>query len=404
MNNNVLSGVPFVRIGVFFDGSFFTHVSDHYLYHHPRHSRLSIDGLHDFIREQLAEAERVPIERCRVVEAHYFRGRMSARDAADRDRLLAERQWDETLLRLGVTPYYLPLATNGADRFEEKGVDVWYALEAYERARDGRFDVAVLIACDGDYVPLVRKLQRIGVRVMVLGCHLDTGRTTRTSRRLLSESTYPILLNDIIDDPQRADDPRVLRLFIMRRDNVAAAPAPPQLGATVEPDAVVTPVAASDAIKSAAANDAVSSPPRAPYAEDDDRADDADNDAVGFDAPLDDEPAPGSLLVQRRMHGVIGKLKEGFGFARVEGLPRDVFFHHSAVTDRGFLQLREGEAATFLVTENERGFVATQVLPSSPPPPFDGARSGGHRPTPTRPAAAIAPVTSAFSDDQGYPL
>jgi hypothetical protein len=47
------------RIGVFYDGNFFSHVSNYYNYSHPRKARLSIDGLHAFIQEQVARSEAV---------------------------------------------------------------------------------------------------------------------------------------------------------------------------------------------------------------------------------------------------------------------------------------------------------------------------------------------------------
>ena len=37
------------RIGIFYDGNFFSHVSNYYLYHHERRARINITGLHEFI-------------------------------------------------------------------------------------------------------------------------------------------------------------------------------------------------------------------------------------------------------------------------------------------------------------------------------------------------------------------
>ncbi len=51
----------------------------------------------------------------------------------------------------------------------EKGLDVWFALETYEMTLLKRYDVTVLVACDRDYLPLVRKLNALGGAVMVLG-------------------------------------------------------------------------------------------------------------------------------------------------------------------------------------------------------------------------------------------
>jgi len=63
------------RIGVFYDGNYFSHVSNYYVYHHERRSRISLTGLHAFLREEVARREGVDSRYCQIVEAHYFRGR-----------------------------------------------------------------------------------------------------------------------------------------------------------------------------------------------------------------------------------------------------------------------------------------------------------------------------------------
>jgi hypothetical protein len=45
------------RIGIFYDGNFFFHVSNYYLYEHQRKSRVSINGLHQFIVSEIAREE-----------------------------------------------------------------------------------------------------------------------------------------------------------------------------------------------------------------------------------------------------------------------------------------------------------------------------------------------------------
>jgi hypothetical protein len=39
-----------VKIGVFYDGNYFLHVSNYYNYFHPKRRRISISGLHNFIK------------------------------------------------------------------------------------------------------------------------------------------------------------------------------------------------------------------------------------------------------------------------------------------------------------------------------------------------------------------
>src|SRR5438309_2136440 len=149
------------RIGIFYDGNFFSHVSNYYNYNHPRQARISVSGLHEFVRHKVGEVEGAGVRSCHIVDAHYFRGRRSAQEAADRHKLLGDRIFDDVLMREGIASHYLPLGPRG-----EKGIDVWLALEAFELAIYKRFNVLVLIACDSDYIPLVRKVNTLGTRVM----------------------------------------------------------------------------------------------------------------------------------------------------------------------------------------------------------------------------------------------
>src|SRR5579875_3626356 len=214
------TGEKLTRIGIFYDGNFFFHVSNYYHYHHERRARISVGGLHAFVRQQVAECEKCDPRYCQIVDAHYFRGRLRAADAEDRDLLYKERVFDDVLVREGVTTHYLPLTREG-----EKGIDVWLALEAYEMAIYKKFDVVVLVVCDGDFLPLVRKLNTLGTRVMVLGWdfrYLDPNgneRETRTAQVLLDEVTYPIMMYPIIEDRARQRDPLINGLFVPRKDS-----------------------------------------------------------------------------------------------------------------------------------------------------------------------------------------
>jgi NYN domain len=176
-------------------------------------------GLHEIIRHQVAESEGSDVKYCQIVDAHYFRGRSKAQEAEQRGVLLRERAFDDVLVREGVVTHYLPLGPEG-----EKGIDVWLALEAYELAIYKRFDVSVLVACDGDFLPLVRKLNTLGTRVMLTAWDFEwmdrnqQQRTTRTDQVLLDEVSYPIMMHQVIDDRSRRNDPLVKGLFIPQKE------------------------------------------------------------------------------------------------------------------------------------------------------------------------------------------
>jgi hypothetical protein len=134
-------GSRLLRIGIFYDGNYFYHVSNYYCYAHPRRARLSIPGIHDFVKKMISDKEKVNERLCQIVDCHYFRGRLPAMEANQRKILLNERVFDDILMREGVVTHYLPMP-----RGTEKGVDVSLALEALELSIFKHFNVVVLIA------------------------------------------------------------------------------------------------------------------------------------------------------------------------------------------------------------------------------------------------------------------
>lgn len=224
------------RIGIFYDGTYFARVSNYYMYQHERQARISIEGLHNFVRERVSEIESVDKRFCQVVDAHYFRGRLSAKQAQENDSLYRERQFDDVLIREGVTMHLLPLSMHAGD-MQEKGVDVWFALESYELATLKRFDISVLITGDGDFVPLVRKLNTLGTRVMLLAWDFEyqdqqgIRRVTRASQGLINEVTYPVMMSTEIDDRSKSRSPLINQLFIPKAREVM----PPSTATPVTP-------------------------------------------------------------------------------------------------------------------------------------------------------------------------
>jgi cold shock CspA family protein len=295
------------RVGVFYDGNFFFHVSNYYHYYHDRKARISVAGFHEFIRHQVADSEGSDVKYCQIVDAHYFRGRPRAQDAEQKGTLLRERIFDDVLVREGVVTHYLPLGPDG-----EKGIDVWLALEAYELAIYKRFDISVLVACDGDFLPLVRKLNTLGTRVMLMGWDFkwtdrhDQERETRTAQVLLNEVTYPIMMHQVIDDRSRRNDPLITGLFVPHKEIKAAvaAASPANVGAT----------------------------------------------------------APASAPLPAGMHeGKIHNLKSGFGFIAPKGGAANLFFFHAELVNADFNEVAIGNPVRYKLGENDKGVCAVEV-------------------------------------------
>jgi cold shock CspA family protein len=188
--------------------------------------------------------------------------------------------------------------------FSEKGIDVWLALEVLELAFYKRFDVSVLITGDRDFVPLARKLNALGTRVMLLGWtfeYVDANnetRSTRTSQHLIEEVTYPIIVSDEIEDRTRRTDPIIRHLFMDQRE--------------VRAPAVATIV-------------------------------ETGRDRQGV--------STGEVIV----------IKEGYGFIKSPDAPNNAFFHHSALTNCDFNSVGVGDHVAFFLELGDRGHVARDV-------------------------------------------
>lgn len=327
-------------VGVFYDGNYFNHVSTYYKYSHPRRARLSIVGLHRFIRAYITgfgfagddaavrgqtgrrgtREESDEMRRCQIVDAHYFRGRLAALEAAAKDALLNERLFEDVLMKEGVTTHSLPLVRRRDQSLAEKGLDVWFALEAYELTLLKRYDVTVLVACDRDYLPLVRKLNTLGGAVMVLGwdfTHTDemgVERQTVTSVDLLAEATYALSMHEIIESAE-ADDPIINGLFVedSSRYRDAARPLPPSV-----------------------------------------EEDDATYPAPGTDARPTPERGPA-------LTGTIQTLKEGYGFISPETSSKNLFFSWADLMEVPFDALKIGDRVGYFLGTNFKGECATDV-------------------------------------------
>jgi len=207
-----------LRIGIFYDGYYFYKVSNYYKYEHEKKSRISISGLHDFIRSEVAALTKTDIRQCRIIDAHYFKGRSSAKELGE--KVQSERVFEDILMRENIVSHYLPLRFGENNTVQEKGIDVWLALEAYELAIYKHFDILVLVAGDGDYVPLVRKLHTVGTQVMLVcwdfSYHNENGDMveTRTSRQLFEEVFFPVQMHQRIE---QGNSDYIRELFVQEK-------------------------------------------------------------------------------------------------------------------------------------------------------------------------------------------
>lgn len=284
------------RIGVFYDGNYFYHVSNYYNYVHERQGRISIAGLHDFIRHKASEFEgKADYRHCHIVDAHYFRGRLNAAEASQKgNQLYYERVFDDILMSEGVTTHYFPVKSVNGQR-QDRGVDVWLALEAFELAFYKHFDILVLIASDGDYVPLARKLSSLGTRVMLLSWDFEfrddygNHKVTRTSQDLMDVATYPIAMHELINNRSEKDKQIINSLFVPK-------------------------------------------------------------DTTSYSGKTYTEADYGNEDVNE---STILSLKPGYGFIKYP--PTNLFFHFQSVNGCDFYDLQPGDKIRFRIARNEKG-------------------------------------------------
>ena len=231
-----------IRIGIYYDGHYFYKVSNYYKFDHIRQARISISGLHDFICSEVASKYDADIPNCKIVEAHYFRGR-SIKSGSEK-AIVGERFFEDALTKEGVSLHYLPLLRGANSEFKEKGIDVSLALDAYKKAVAKTFDIFVLIAGDGDYLPLVRELQNMGTPIEVMLVSWDfectNGDVTMTSQDLLEEVKYPIQMAIVIDDRLNLKNPIISGLFEPKQFEPANSQT--AVPASINPSATALPV------------------------------------------------------------------------------------------------------------------------------------------------------------------
>lgn len=299
-----------LRIAVFYDGNYLLQVSNFYNYYHPRRTRLSVQGLHSWIRLKAGELLEQDPGGCIITGAHYFRSRVTAAQFDDAAKLVAERSFADILISAGITAHFIPARSVHDDR----GTEVWLSLEALDRARSQEFDLMVLFAGDSSYLPLVRKVQGTGIPVMLLGWDVqstgddDRRWTVRVSGDVMRECCYGIPMESLIPPDDSPAGPEIENLFV-----------PPK-----------------------AAHDEAAAERREQAQQD------AAEDPEGED-----------------VRGMILRLKEGYGF--IERDPNNAFFHYTDVVDAAFNELYEGMEVDYILVEGggrDGGDVARKVRPA----------------------------------------
>lgn len=184
MNTNIIS------IGLSIDGGYYCKINDG-LYKDG--FRLNLERLAKLIRTYIATNFSLETSQCLITESHFFRGRFRMPDAKKKNRLEADRAFEDTLIDNDVVFHYKHVAEMENGSIKEKGVDVWFALETYELAMYRDFDFVVLITGDADHEMLARKIKALKKHVVLVTWNM--AEKDSTSSALKDEVTMHIDLD-----------------------------------------------------------------------------------------------------------------------------------------------------------------------------------------------------------------
>lgn len=174
MNTNITS------IGLSIDGGYYCKINDG-LY--KSGYRLNLERLTKLIRTYIATKFGLETSQCLITESHFFRGRFRMPDAKKKQRLEADRAFEDTLIDNDVVFHYKHVAEMENGSIKEKGVDVWFALETYELAMYRDFDFVVLITGDADHEMLARKIKALKKHVVLVTWNMAEKDSTSSALR-----------------------------------------------------------------------------------------------------------------------------------------------------------------------------------------------------------------------------
>src|SRR5260221_2092729 len=183
----------FLRIGVFYDGTFFTKAQNYFW--GQKYGWLTFQEFHKLLENYVRSKEQGH-SAYKVVYSAWFQG-LYKESLAPEDKLRLDRKRHHDLLHAGIEPKNVPMSeTQG-----EKGIDVYMAVETLQVGLDDKIDIAILGKGDGDFVPLIRALMKNGVRV-VIGYfeYEDANNKSFANERLVSSANHSININGLEND------------------------------------------------------------------------------------------------------------------------------------------------------------------------------------------------------------
>jgi len=186
-----MTGKPLCRIGVFYDGSYFTYTQIHF-YAERKLGWFSFPPFHQLLENFIRDKEQGYFN-YRVVYAGWYQGLFTSTQSTDHQRRI-DRNRHLDLMYAGIEPKYVPMSQGQG----EKGIDIAMAIDALQIGIEEKIDIAILVTGDGDFVPLVRALMKHGIRVATAYFEYESSkRKSFASDRLLTASNYTLNVTEL---------------------------------------------------------------------------------------------------------------------------------------------------------------------------------------------------------------
>ena len=187
-------------IGLFIDGGYYQKINAGL--RESRKNPVTLHNLIGFVQLAVARHYELPATNCIVTESHFFQGQFPV-DKTDVTKRFKDRAFEDELIEEDVIFHYKHIHMIGSV-YQEKGIDVWFALESYELAQYRDFDFVVLITGDADHEMLARKIKALKKQVVLLTWNFAAGEST--SIALKEECTFHIdLARWTADNPTITD-------------------------------------------------------------------------------------------------------------------------------------------------------------------------------------------------------
>lgn len=186
-------------IGLFIDGGYYAKINK--VLEENLSLNINVGKLMTFIREKIADICKSEVSECHITGSHYFRGRYRVNDANTKHLLYSERKFEDLLIENDVIFHYKHLREvqkGGNVTVIEKGIDVWFALEAYELSTIRKFDYVVLITGDANHEMLIKKLKALKIHTVLLTWDVSEDESTSTSRFLKDEACTHVEINKLV--------------------------------------------------------------------------------------------------------------------------------------------------------------------------------------------------------------